>query len=96
VAAGRFPDDRVPDDWGRVVPDLAVEVISPNDRPRHVLDKVGEYLEVGVRLVWVVEPRHERAAVYRSLSDVRKLGSDDALEGEDVIPGLRLALRDVF
>jgi Uma2 family endonuclease len=96
VAAGRFPDERVPDDWGRVVPDLAVEVISPNDRPRHVLDKVGEYLEVGVRLVWVIEPRHERAAVYRSFSDVRKLVRDDVLEGEDVIPGLRIALSDVL
>jgi Uma2 family endonuclease len=96
VASGRFPDDQVPDDWGSVAPDLAVEVISPGDRPRHVFDKVGEYLEAGVRLVWVIEPRHERAVVYRSISDVRELGRDDVLEGEDVIPGLRLILRDVL
>jgi Uma2 family endonuclease len=96
VAAGRFPDDRVPDDWGSLAPDLAVEVVSPGDRPRHVLDKVGEYLEVGVRLVWVIDPRHERAVVYRSVSDVRELGPDDSLDGEDVIPGLRFVLRDVL
>jgi len=96
VASGRFPDDRVPDDWGSVAPDLAVEVISPRDRPRHVLDKVGEYLEAGVRLVWVIQPRHERAVVSRSIGDVRALGRDDFLEGEDVFPGFRLALRDVF
>ena len=96
VATGRFPDDKVPDDWGSVAPDLAVEIVSPGDRPRHVLDKVGEYLEAGVRLVWVVDPRHERAVVYRSVSDVRELGPDDAFDGEDVIPGLRFVLRDVL
>jgi hypothetical protein len=52
------------------VPDLAVEVLSPSERPRHVLDKVGEYLEAGVRLVWVIDPRKAKAVVYRSLSDV--------------------------
>jgi Uma2 family endonuclease len=96
VASDRFAEDQVPDDWGRVAPDLAVEVISPGDRPRHVLDKVGEYLEAGVRLVWVIHPRQERAVVYRSMSDVRELGRDGFLEGEDVIPGLRIAFGDVL
>ena len=96
VASGRFPEDKVPEDFGSVVPDLAVEVISPSDRPRYVLDKVGEYLEAGVRLVWVIDPRQERAVVYRSISDVRELGRDDSLDGEDVIPGFRFVLRDVL
>jgi Uma2 family endonuclease len=96
VAAGRFPDDKVPDDFGDLAPDLAVEVLSPHDRPRHVLDKVGEYLEAGVHLIWVIDPRHGRAVVYRSLSDVHELGAGDELDGEDVIPGFRCALRDVL
>ncbi len=96
VASGRFPDDKVPDDFGDLAPDLAVEVLSPHDRPRYVLDKVGEYLEAGVRLIWVIDPRHGRAVVYRSLSSVRELGADDALDGEDVLPGFRRALRDVL
>jgi Uma2 family endonuclease len=96
VAAGRFPDDRVPDDFGNLAPDLAVEVLSPGDRPRHVLDKVGEYLEAGVRMVWVIDPRKARAVVYRSLSDVRKLRADDALDGEDVLPGFRCSLREIL
>ena len=96
VAAGRFPDDKVPDDFGDLAPDLAVEVLSPHDRPRHVLDKVGEYLEAGVHLIWVIDPRHGRAVVYRSLSDVHELGPGDELDGEDVIPGFRCALRDVL
>ena len=93
---GRFPDDNVPDDFGDLAPDLAVEVLSPHDRPRHVLDKVGEYLEAGVRLIWVIDPRPGRAVVYRSLSDVRELGTDGEIDGEDVVPGFRCALRDIL
>ena len=96
VAAGRFPNDTVPDDFGDLAPDLAVEVLSPRDRPRHVLDKVGEYLEAGVRLIWVIDPRKARAVVYRSLSDVRERAADEVLDGEDVLPGFRCALRDIL
>src|SRR5438105_307213 len=96
VAAGRFPNDRPPDDFGNVAPDLAVEVLSPHDRPRYVLDKIGEYLEAGVRLIWMIDPRQARAVVYRSLSDVRELAEDDSLDGEDVLPGFRCALRDLL
>jgi Uma2 family endonuclease len=96
IAAGRFRDDKVPDDFGSVAPDLAVEVLSPGDRPRQVLDKVGEHLEAGVRLVWVIDPRQARAVVYRSLSDVRELGSKDASDGEDVLPGFRCTLAEIL
>lgn len=96
VASGRFPDDQPPDDFGELAPDLAVEVISPGDRPRYVFDKVGEYLEAGVRLVWVIDPRKACAVVYRSLSEVRDLGPDDALDGQDVLPGFRCVLRDIL
>lgn len=96
VATGRFPDDVVPDDFAAIVPDLVVEVISPGDRPRSVLDKVGEYLEAGVHLVWVVDPRQERAVVYRSLSEVQELGPSDELDGGDVLPGFRCRLRDIL
>jgi Uma2 family endonuclease len=96
VANGRFPNDKVPEDYASVAPDLVVEVISPTDRPRYVLDKVGEYIEAGVRLVWVIDPQQERAVVYRSISDVREFGRDDSLDGEDVIPGFGFVLRDVL
>jgi Uma2 family endonuclease len=96
VASGRFPKNRPPEDFGNLAPDLAVEVLSPRDRPRYVLDKVGEYLESGVRMVWVIDPRTRRATVYRSLSDVRKLGVDDSLDGEDVLPGFRCRLREIL
>jgi hypothetical protein len=50
----------------------------------------------GVRLVWVIDPRKARAVVYRSLSDVRELGPEDALDGEDVLPGFRCTLGEIL
>ena len=96
VAKGRFPDDRVPDGFGDLAPDLAIEVLCPDDRPAAILDKVGEYLQAGVRLVWVIDPNGPAAAVYKSLTDVRSLGPEDFLEGEDVVPGFRCRLADVI
>jgi Uma2 family endonuclease len=96
VAAGRFPDEREPIGFPALAPDLAVEVLSPGDRRDDVLEKVGEYLEVGTRLVWVIDPEGRAAVVYRSLMDVRVLGESDALDGEDVVPGFSCLLRDVL
>ena len=96
IRTGRFPDEVVPIDYVDVSPDLAVEILSPNDRPRWILDKVGEYLEAGVRLVWVIDPQKRRATAYRSLLDVRELGPEDPLDGEDVVPGFRCRLGDIF
>jgi Uma2 family endonuclease len=90
---------RPPDDhrgFGPEPPDLAVEVLSPRDSERHVLDKVGAYLAAGTRLVWIVDPEKRRAVVHRSLTDARSLGEDDELDGEDVVPGFRCRLGDIF
>lgn len=72
---------------GSSTPDLAVEVLSPDERETYVLDKVGEYLQAGVRLVGVIDPGKQSAAVYRSLTDVREVGAQSFLEGEEVVPG---------
>jgi Uma2 family endonuclease len=96
VATGRFADEKLTDDFADFAPDLAVEVLSPSDRNRQVLDRVGDYLDAGTRLVWVVDPRRRQAAVYRSLSDVRHLNSTDTLDGEDVLPGFRCVLEDIL
>jgi Uma2 family endonuclease len=96
VGTGRFENERPPDDFANLAPDLAVEVLSPGDSPRHVLDKVGEYLQAGVRLVWVIDPQRERGAVYRSLTHVRELRSEDAFDGEDVLPGFSVTLADLL
>jgi Uma2 family endonuclease len=77
-------------------PNLAVEVLSPSDRPARVHSKVAEYLAAGTRLVWVVDPAAERVAVYRSLLSPQLLGASDELDGFDVLPGFRLAVARFF
>jgi Uma2 family endonuclease len=96
VAAGRLPDEREPVGFPALAPDLAVEVLSPDDRRGDVLEKVGEYLDHGTRLVWVIDPEKRTAAAYRSLTDVRVLRETDALVGEDVLPGFECLLSDIL
>jgi Uma2 family endonuclease len=96
VATGRFEDDRPPEGFSPVPPDLAVAVLSPEDRSQPLLGKIGEYLDAGVRLIWVIDPETRRATRYRSLSDVRALTAEDELNGEDVLPGFRCRLADIL
>jgi Uma2 family endonuclease len=77
-------------------PDLAVEVISPNDRYSEVDEKIGEYLAHGTRMVLVVDPRRRTVTVHRPGQPVRVLGADDMLDGEDVVPGWTMPVRDIF
>lgn len=96
VAAGRLPEGPAPSGFGELAPDLAVEVLSPADDPRAVLDKVGEYLRAGVHSVWVIDPDKRRAAIYRSLTDVHEVGPDEFLQAEDLLPGFRCPLSDLL
>lgn len=95
VARGRFEGGQVPQGFSPVPPDLAVEILSPDDRSRELLDKVGEYLDAGVRLVWVIDPRTRSATLYRSPAEVRTIGADEQLSGEDVVPGFRCPLSEI-
>ncbi len=77
-------------------PDLAVEVRSPSDRRRLVMEKVGRYLAAGTPLVWLVEPAQQRITVFVAGQPPRLLGTDDVLDGGEVLPGFRLPVREVF
>lgn len=92
--------DRVPDPeplgYAPLAPDLAVEVLSPGDRPGETLAKVGEWLSAGTRLVWVVDPVHQLARVYRADGSETLLAEADALDGEDVVAGFNCPLREIF
>lgn len=96
VGVARLPEGPLPAGFAEFLPDLAVEVVSPDDRTREVLDKVGEYLSAGVRLVWVIDPQQATAVVFRSLTDIRRVEQDGVLEGEDVLPGFTCALADLL
>lgn len=97
VSAERWPLDReIPEtgDWS-VVPDLAVEVTSPHDHYGDVVGKVQEYLEHGVREVWVVEPEHRVVHIHSSPTGAEIRTNDQSLE-TPLLPGLTIPLADVF
>ncbi len=98
VSTARWPLDRalpMTGDWD-VVPDLAVEVISPNDVFKDVLAKVREYFHYGVQVVWVIAPEEQQAYVYDSPVQVRILTGQDELTGGEVVPGFRMPLVHLF
>jgi Uma2 family endonuclease len=77
-------------------PDLAVEVLSPDDRPGYVREKVAEWLEAGTRAVWVVDPRERTVTVHEPPHTPSVRGETESLRGGDVLPGFELAVRDIF
>lgn len=95
VSFERWPRDRrVPrgEHAWQVVPDLAVEVVSPNDRAVELLVKIQEYFRSGVRLVWVLDPEQGHMCVSDSPTSSRILIAGQDLDGGDVLPGFRLPL----
>lgn len=96
VRHGRFPEEQLPAGYARLAPDLAAEVISPNDEYEEVIEKIEEYLCAGVRLVWVISPRNHIVHVYRTNGSIHVLRGNDELDGEDVVPGFRCPVRDLF
>lgn len=77
-------------------PDLAVEIVSPNDRADAVQDKVQGWLSHGTQLVWVVEPKSRTVTIYRPDGTANVLQADDTLDGEDVLPGFRFPLQRLW
>lgn len=98
VAFDRWPrEQRIPrtEAWA-VVPNLAVEVISPTDRFDDVVAKVAEYFHAGVDQVWVVVPSQEQVQVYTSPTAIRILTRTDTLHGEPVVPHFQYLLTALF
>ena len=77
-------------------PDLAIEILSPSNRPYQVRAKVADYLAAGCRLVWVVDPGRRSVTTYRALLFPRVLGADDALDGMDLLSGLTIQVASIF
>jgi Uma2 family endonuclease len=98
VPYSRWPKNVMPPDsssW-EMLPDLCVEVVSPTDEAEELMNKVREYFQAGVRLVWVVYPRHELVLVFESLTNVRGLSRSDELAGGPVLAGFKLPLSEIF
>jgi Uma2 family endonuclease len=78
------------------IPNLVVEIMSPNHRWQEVRQKIAEYFSIGVRWVWIVEPENRAVLVFRSSSDFQQLGSEDILVGEGPLEGFTLPVASLF
>jgi Uma2 family endonuclease len=96
IRRGRLPGEQLPRGHIRIQPDLAVEVVSPKDLFTEVEQKVGEYLKVGVRLVWVVNPDSRTVWVFRANGTITRLHEQEELSGEDVLPGFHCQVSALF
>lgn len=90
-----IPMSDIPDGYGDFPPDLAVEVMSPNDSVIKSEKKAFAYLEKGTKIVWVIHPKRQTVTVYRKGSK-KILKSVDVLDGEDVIPGFSVNVAEIF
>jgi Uma2 family endonuclease len=92
----RMPEGPTSEGYAHIPPDLAVEVVSPNDLWREVEAKIREYLAAGVSLVWVIDPDVRIVYVHRRDGAISKLSEADVLSGEDVVPGFRCPVASIF
>jgi Uma2 family endonuclease len=77
-------------------PDLAVEILSPNNTIEEIHTKIVEYFENDTRLVWLIHPDEKYVLVYHSPEPDQFLRPQDRLDGEAIIPGFSMAVADLF
>jgi len=96
VSASRIPADGEPEGTWELAPDLAVEIISPNDLWEKVISKVEEYFAAGVRQVWLISPTYRTLTVHHAPTQTTTLTENDELASDDLVPGFRLKLHELF
>jgi len=96
IQLAHLPADDPPEAFWPGPPDLAVEVLSPGDRPAEVAEKVAAWLAAGTMGVWVVDPGSRTVTVHRSATDSSRLSQEDPLDGEQLLPGFRRRVGELF
>lgn len=92
----RLPATGLPDSYWPGAPDLAVEVVSPDDRMSKVRAKANEWLRYGAGLVWVIDPDDRVVIEFRPGHAPVTLTADQDLDGRDIVPGFRLRVAELF
>jgi Uma2 family endonuclease len=87
---------RRPKGHGRIAPDLAVEVVSPNDRAKDLVSKLQDFRNAGIPLTWVLYPETQTVQVHRLDGSMTTLNCGDFLEGENILPGFRVEVSELF
>lgn len=96
ISAARLPEGGPRTGYLEGAPDIAVEIVSPNDAAAEVLEKVREYLEAGSRLVWTLYPRSRSVVVHYPDGTSRTLREDDVLSGQNILAGFEVRVGDLF
>ncbi len=95
IKAERVPGGVLSEGYVPFAPDLAVEVISPNDSAEYVQTKVEQYLRAGTAQVWLVYPTSRSVTVWDA-NGARAIGIDGVIDGGDLLPGFTLNVRAIF
>jgi Uma2 family endonuclease len=96
VRRDRIPPTGRPVEFWPGAPDLAVEVLSPDDTVYEVEEKVADWLSAGTSAVWVINPKRHTVHIHRPQAQTQTLTENDTLDGQDVVPGFRLNVTEVF
>jgi Uma2 family endonuclease len=96
VRAPRMPPPDRLDRFLQLVPDLAVEIVSPTDYPTLVDTKLAVYAAAGTPEVWVLRPKEQTVQIVRHGRTVATLGSEETLDGGDLLPGFSIKVADLF
>jgi Uma2 family endonuclease len=81
--------------YNPLAPDLAVEVLSPSNDDDEMRIKIANYLAAGT-VLWVIDPDRERVEIYVSGQPPKILSVNDTLDGETLLPGFKLAVKELF
>jgi len=79
-----------------ICPDFVVELRSPSDSLKVLQDKMQEYLNNGIRLGWLIDPKGQQVEIYRQGQEKDVLSSPASLSGEKVLPGFILELKGIL
>ena len=96
VRAERIPKLGIPEAFWNLAPDLAVEVVSPDESAREIQEKVGDFLSAGTPQVWVVYPRRREVVIHRPDGSARTVSGSDVLEDQEVLPGFSCRVAELF
>jgi Uma2 family endonuclease len=96
IQSSRIPATGLPKAFWPGAPDLAVEVLSPNEIAEEVEEQINDWLNHGCSMVWVVSPKQKTITVHCSQTDITILSENETLDGRDVVPGFQCSVQDIF
>ena len=88
--------ENTPGNWAQGAPDIAIEVLSPSNRPGAMREKMRDYFEAGALRVWIVDPKTRTVTIHRADGSETIFRDGDRLEDPDVMPGFGVEMKELF